>query len=183
MQKELIADHLSTLPAAFPGPSRIGLHISTEPGVRPGTEPEFAGLEREYLATCQKIEQLVERKQEAAAETIDVAGLHQELSLIGSRIQREPDDRSHEEDYISVLKRVKESLWRKMEADELKGEFQKLHFELLGLGHRLGFDEARAALDPLSEFDGNAEEDMNLGDVERQIADLQAQIRSLHNHQ
>jgi hypothetical protein len=161
--------------------TRSRLHAAAEPAE---TAPEPAtDIEREYLNNCQKLEQLLERKQRAAHETDDVVSLHQELCLIGSRIQRNPEDPSHEEDYLAVLRRVKESLWRKLEAEELKGEFQKLHFELLGLGHRLGFERppiSAAPTDPFQEPDMN--DDMSLGEVERQIAELQAQIRSLHDH-
>ena len=159
--------------------TRTRLHAAAEPDV---PEPHHADIEREYLNSCQKMEQLIERKQRAAQESDDVPGLHRELSLIGSRIQRSPDDASHEEDYLSVLRRVKESLWRKLEAEELKGEFQKLHFELLGLGHKLGFDRAQPEAETAVLYETEPSEEMSLGDVERQIADLQAQIRSLHDH-
>jgi len=171
----------------IPTPPNLATRVALRPS--PGDDSsvkQSIDLERLYLDVSQKLEQLLERKQRAVEETVDVAGLHQELSMIGSRIQREPDDPSHEEDYITVLRRVKESLWRKIEAEDLKGEFQKLHFELLGLGHKLGFD--RPAPTPQREPKPSLSierladdpDEMNLGDVERQIAELQAQLRSLH---
>ena len=162
--------------------NRLSLHSADEPKEQPAAELDQSDHERSYLATCQKLEQLIERKRRAEQETVDVASLHQELCLIGSRIQREPDDASHEEDYLAVLRRVKESLWRKLEAEELKGEFLKLHFELLGFGHRLGLERAKPASIQRDQFEPEFPEDMNLSDVERQIAELQAQIRGLHEH-
>ena len=135
--------------------------------------------ERDYLATCLKLEQMIERKRRSEEIKTDLPSLHQELCLIGTRIQREPYDRSHEEDYLAVLTQVKESLWRKIEAEDLKGEFQKLHFELLGLGHKLGFEQVRSCVPHAVPDFG---EDLNLSEVERQIAELQAQIRGLHDH-
>ena len=174
------ADRFAPL-GAVSNTSRLALHTADEHGERskPAQPPD---IERDYLATCQKLEQLVERKRRAEEETVDVASLHQELCLIGSRIQREPDDPCHAEDYLAVLRRVKESLWRKIEAEDLKGEFQKLHFDLLGLGHKLGFERPQPAPAPNVPFAPPSIDDMNLGDVERQIAELQAQIRSLHDH-
>jgi hypothetical protein len=182
MPTEILSDSLSSLINA----SRMDLHAAEEPTARPASpeKPPTAGLAREYLATCQKLEQLVERKQRVAEEMVDTASIHQELCLIGTRIQREPDDRSHEEDYIAVLKKAKDSILKRIEADDLKGEFQKLHFQLLGFGHKLGFDHSSPTpADLESEYDEAGADDMNLSDVERQIAELQAQIRSLHNHQ
>lgn len=164
--------------ASFPN-ARLAFHPAEE-HEEPSAPPRQMDAERQYLATCQKLEQLVERKRRSEEETVDIASLHQELCLIGTRIQREPNDRSHEEDYLAVLHRVKESLWRKIEAEDLKGEFQKLHFELLSLGHKLGFEHARpASIEPALTLQPD---DMNLSDVERQIAELQAQIRGLHDH-
>jgi hypothetical protein len=152
----------------------------------PAHPTSLAQLERDYLATCQKLEQLVERKRHAEQESLDVATLHHELCLIGSRIQRDPADASHEEDYLAVLRRIKETLWRKIEAEDLKGEFQKLHFELLGLGHKLNFERSAAANPPIDfpafDFPKLSSEELNLTEVERQIAELQAQIRGLHDH-
>ena len=174
------ADRLAPL-AALSNASRLALHTAEahEEHSKPERQPD---IERDYLATCQKLEQLVERKRRAEEETVDVPSLHQELCLIGSRIQREPFDHSHEEDYLAVLRRVKESLWRKIEAEDLRGEFQKLHFELLGLGHKLGFERPQPSPAENVPFDPHPADEMNLGDVERQIAELQAQIRSLHEH-
>jgi hypothetical protein len=197
MQKETIIERPSPL-AAPTTSTRPGLRLPDEPFNLPAPPDKLIDTERDYLASCQKLEQLIERKQRAVEETVDVAALHQELCLIGSRIQREPNDPSHEDDYAAVLRRVKESLWRKIEAEDLKGEFQKLHFELLGLGHRLGFDASPdvpdspsfrppAARSVMTEahrvpFNADSADEINLGDVERQIADLQAQIRGLHDH-
>lgn len=187
--QEFTVDRFATR-TPFP-PNRPAFH----PGAASEETPPLAkqsDAEREYLATCQKLEQLIERKRRSEEEVVDVPSLHQELCLIGTRIQRESDDRSHEEDYLAVLHQVKESLWRKIEAQDLKGEFQKLHFELLSLGHKLGFEQARASpLQPsfgapqlplhLSSHPAPQPDEMNLGDVERQIAELQAQIRSIHD--
>jgi hypothetical protein len=170
--QDFINDRLSPL-GALSTASRLG-----SPSAEPPDKPS-ADVERDYLNTCQKLEQLIERKQHAQVDTSDIAHLHQELGLIGSRIQREPKQSSHEEDYLSVLKRIKESLWKKIEAEDLKGEFQKLHFELLNLGHKLGFERTLAIHESNDEF---SPDEMNLSDVERQIAELQAQIRSLHNN-
>ena len=159
--------------------SRLALHPADEHH-EPSPPTRQSDAERDYLATCQKLEQLIERKRRSEEETTDVAGLHQELSLIGTRIQREPQDRSYEEDYLAILHQVKESLWRKIEAEDLKGEFQELHFELLSLGHKLGFEQSRA--NPTLPTIPQDLDEMNLSDVERQIAELQAQIRSLHDH-
>jgi len=178
MQKDLqefINDRLSPLSALSNAP-RFETDQPSKPDKRVGE------LEREYLATCQKLEQLVERKRRAEHESGDVASLHQELCLIGSRIQREPNDSGHEEDYLSVLRRIKETLRSKIEAEDLKGEFQKLHFELLGLGHKLEFERPPADREPEDDFVPVHTDEMNLSDVERQIAELQAQIRSLHDH-
>ncbi|HEY3741766.1 MAG TPA: hypothetical protein VGL53_18065 [Bryobacteraceae bacterium] len=189
MTKEIITDRIASL-SALSHASRMAATSPEEP-----SDSQSSDLEREYLSTCQKLEQLVERKQRAYGEMDDVSDLHQELSLIGSRIQREPEDRSHEDDYLAVLRRVRESLGRRIEAEDLKGEFQKSHFELLGLGHKLGFDRSAPPAEPKNdfkrpgafpmtsaEFDQGATDEMNLSDVERQIAELQAQIRSLHSH-
>ena len=183
--QEHTADRFAPI-GALSSVSRLALHTADEQQEH-SAPPKQQDIEREYLATCQKLEQLVERKRRSEEETVDVASLHQELCLIGSRIQREPDDRSHEEDYLAVLHRVKESLWRKLEAEDLKGEFQKLHFELLNLGHKLGFERPQhspmpTAPPPKAWLESNSADDMNLSDVERQIAELQAQIRSLHDH-
>lgn len=181
MTKEIITDRIASL-SALSHASRMA-----------SPEPQGGDSEREYLSTCEKLEELVARKQRAYGDTDDVSELHQELSLIGSRIQREPEDRGHEDDYLAVLGRVRESLGRRIEAEDLKGEFQKLHFELLGIGHKLGFDRSTPPSEPkgdfkrafpvtANDFDTGATDEMNLGDVERQIAELQAQIRSLHSH-
>ena len=184
MSKDLQECNSDRFPAlaAISSASRLVLH--PEQHTDPVREPD---TEREYLATCQKIEQLLERKRRSQEESVDVSALHQELCLIGSRIQREPNDRSHEEDYASVLGRVKESLWRKTEAESLKGEFQKLHFELLTLGHKLGFERPQmpapsATTLSIDRLDTSSVDDINLSDVERQLAQLQAQIRGLHDH-
>ena len=170
--------------SALAAAPRLAKHASEE--VAPARQLD---AERDYLATCQKLEQLVERKRRSEEEIADVSTLHQELCLIGTRIQREPSERSHEEDYLAVLQQVKESLWRKIEAEDLKGEFQKLHFELLNLGHKLGYERPQrlgSQSPPLpmdkERFEAIVVDDMHLGDVERQIAELQAQLRSLHDH-
>ena len=173
------AERLAPL-SALSNATRFGLQ-SPDPDRDAAASP-VSDLERDYLATCQKLEQLVERKRRAAEETVDLRSLHQELCLIGTRIQREPDDPSHEGDYLAVLRRVKESLWRKIEAQELKGEFQKLHFELLNQGHKLGLERSPPAPERHLHMQPDSVDDMNLGDDERQIADLQAQIRTLHDH-
>jgi hypothetical protein len=178
--QEFINDRLSPL-AALSNASRLTLHAAEEAALPVRVDKKIVEAERDYLAMCQKLEQLVERKRRAEEETVDVAALHQELCLIGSRIQREPHDRAHEEDYLSVLRRTKETLWHKIEAEDLKGEFQKLHFELLTLGHILGFERSTVEQPSSDTFDSVPPEEMNLSDVERQIADLQAQIRGLHD--
>lgn len=184
MQKDLqdyTSDRFTAL-ATMSHASRAGLHAAGEQNERSSAD-ESPETEREYLATCQKLEQLLERKRRSEDEVDDVGSLHQEICLIGSRLQREPNHSGHEDDYLAVLKRVKETLWRKIEAQELGGEFHKLHFELLSKGHKLGLER------PLpqgpaqrAQFDGLAPDAMNLSDLERQIGELQMQIHSLHEH-
>ena len=139
---------------------------------------EFEETERHYLATCQKIDELLERKRRSEDETVDIAPLHQELSLIGGRLQLESRERRHEDEYRAVLQQIKEALWRKIEAAELSREFQKLHVEMVGLGHKLGFTQVEPpASTKLHAFQSD---DIKLIEVERRIADLQSQIRGLH---
>ena len=184
MQEDL-PDHTSdrfTALATMSTASRAGLHAAEEhnEGSNADQPPD---TERQYLATCQKLEQLLERKRHAEENVDDVASLHQEICLIGSRLQREPKDPGHEDDYLAVLKRVKETLWRKIEAQELGGEFHKLHFELLRQGHKLGLERPLPQVPTQrAQLDGLAPDVMNLSDVERQIGELQMQIRSLHEH-
>lgn len=182
MPKDLQDQPVDRFPslATMSNTSRLSLHTAEESKDRPSAETTLSG-EREYLATCQKLEQLLERKRRAEEEVVDVRSLHQELCLIGARLQREPNDSAHEDDYLAVLKKVKETLWRKIEAYELKGEFQRLHFELLNCGHELGLERTQPtpAMEE-NQFDATPPGDMNLSEVERQLAQLQQQIRSLH---
>jgi hypothetical protein len=160
-------------------------------------------LERTYLNTCQRIEELLERKKRLAEEPNDVSALHQELVLLGSRIQNKAADPGQDDDYLAVIRRAKECLWRKLESTQVRGEFQALHFELLGLGQRLGYAEtppaassrsggliakratpiavAASAADPVDIEDLDSAE-AGLDAVERQIAELQNRILGLQRH-
>ena len=149
-------------------------------------------LERNYLTACQRIEELLERKKHLVEESNDLASLHQELDMIGSRIQRNPRDESQDEDYLAVVRRAKECLWRQMESEQIRGEFQTLHFELLGLGQRLGYQGVppapipvaqhaarRAAPTPITSTLDEESPETGMDMVERQIAELQNRIRGL----
>src|SRR5882724_8460905 len=102
--QEHTADRFPTL-GALSNASRLAIHPAEEHDEHTAPARQL-DAEREYLATCQKLEQLMERKRRSEEETVDVSSLHQELCLIGTRIQREPNDRSHEEDYLAVLHQV-----------------------------------------------------------------------------
>src|SRR5664279_3159097 len=81
-------------------------------------------LERAYLAACQRAEELIERKKSLVEEPNDIASLHQELDLIGSRIQRHPNDPTQDEDYLAVVRRARDCLRRNLESEQIRGDFQ-----------------------------------------------------------
>lgn len=196
---------IDELSASFEWPplSRPQLEQVTAPQTEDGGEDS-------YLRVCQKLEELIEHKRSALAEIPDARILHRDLLLIGARMEYEPDVAAHEEDYLNVLKRLQKSFHRRSEARQLRREFLEFHRQLIDLGRQVGLEEpvpqltrlpvplepppishpppatviqTRAVKEPpAASFGEPIDEDLNLNEIEKQISELQAQIRNLHEN-
>jgi hypothetical protein len=138
-------------------------------------------FELDYLAACQRLVDALEAKNQLNVVGGELADAHQALLSIGDRINRDPDDRSHEYDYLAALQRAMDELDKKNQMNAAAADFSELHAELVRIGRRLGYDRSVAASDEFNGFSADSDfgEGGGFNDMERQIAELQAQIRSM----